>query len=164
MNEQEIHNLENKIRLWVKQEMGDIETSDNKACTFSLYVLSKDPTTSPPVSIRHFKDATKFLNIGISWKLTKEDAQKLEKMNKVIKKKIKDELTKAAYLTNALIGFVPSPDNPNHFIWSKNIYIDGLTLDRFMDVVSQTFGAFEYIKIVLNSYWDIPNSDNKVLT
>ena len=154
--------LENNIIKWLeKEKSGTIIKLDEKKYHFVLKVKdSRKPEEYPAIQIRNSRENPHILSIGWSWGLTKEDIKTYKDVDKKIKRKIGNEILDGFLLMNITGTLTPSVENLKIIACFKNIYLDGLSNDRFIDIVDRVFRAYLFTARKFDEYLGLPDIVN----
>jgi hypothetical protein len=148
----EILEYESKIKTWLLEEYDDritITKEDRSDLHFFLTVTSKEEISFIQFYILTPKGYSDRIVIHWAWTLLEEYVKSLNATPKTIKKQLYSDLQSTPLLMNVAMRFKPSIEDPALNLVSvdaqKKILVDGLTKDRFIDVLENILNTFIYV-------------------
>ncbi len=158
MSEINPEELEIRIRKWLeKSTKVDIQNLYEEKNHFVLSITdSKDLYKYPPIQIRNSKEKSNIISIGWSWKFPKEDVITFKNIDQKTKLEIHNKMVEGFLLMNISLKFIPSLYNLQSITCFNQIYLDGLSQDRFLDIMNKLYRAYLFTMGKFNEYLKFP--------
>jgi hypothetical protein len=148
-----IEEIKNKIKEWLVER--NVWTIDEKQDSRSYFTLLVEPTKKGSVIPLFIAFPLNYIDkLMISWGLRFDEEQK--KSFLALKEDVKENLARdiqtGFLLMNILLKFHPDFKNIESIHAQKLLYLDGLTKDRFSDVLVSIIMAYGYLLSQFEKY------------